>query len=540
MYEGEEFDVTVYARSDQVPGATQDRYQIEYWLLQLDWSPAAALSVTSADLLAAARNPATGKSAWKSVLPGAGTPNPLTASGSLVVQGLTIADDAAPTDTWGSPTFLIKLRMRANRGFGGSAVAVSITQPGDPMTSANANPIGIGGAGVVFDARDGAAATGATVNVVPATPVALFAVPCGGRVAMANYAAATGARCRAPCTRRSPTTSRPKRTRAPPPTASAPPRRAPFQRPSPTTIGSLAGCEFRPSASTAAQGGAAAVTVSYGGLSSAMSLSVAVPTTLELRADDVELTAIGELCGGATTYQSTRLRLLADGLDISHLEGVEFVSSSSSVVAIDTVDASTARHVARGEAAGSADVRLRANAGVTATITVSDTIVPLETLSAVAITGASVGGGLGSALALPFTTATPAAVQIFKQEGDIGWVYATMRYENGDEHIVAAADLNLTAIDPGGGNSPPVTATQLTPRWEIEVAKDAMNSCNADILLATTTVCGKPFAPYWVPSSSISPSPSPPPSASQGRTFPPSATSPPTPHSPTPTPPDRR
>ena len=126
------------------------------------------------------------------MLPGAGTPNPLTASGSLVVQGLTIADDAAPTDTWGSPTFLIKLRMRANRGFGGSAVAVSITQPGDPMTSANANPIGIGGAGVVFDARDGAAATGATVNVVPATPVALFAVPCGGRVAMANYAAATG------------------------------------------------------------------------------------------------------------------------------------------------------------------------------------------------------------------------------------------------------------------------------------------------------------------------------------------------------------
>ena len=61
VFEGEEFDVAVYARSDQVPGATQDRYQIEYWLLQLDWSPAAARSVTSADLRAAARHPATGE-----------------------------------------------------------------------------------------------------------------------------------------------------------------------------------------------------------------------------------------------------------------------------------------------------------------------------------------------------------------------------------------------------------------------------------------------------------------------------------------------
>ena len=302
------------------------------------------------------------------------------------------------------------------------------------MTSANANPIGIGGAGVVGDARDGAAATGATVNVVPATPVALFAVPCGGRVAMANYAAATGRAL--PCALYA-TVAYDEPTKANARAAADGIRTSPscsFSATVSTTIGSLAGCEFRPSASTAARGGAAAVTVSYGGLSSAMSLSVAVPTTLELRADDVELTAIGELCGGATTYQSTRLRLLADGLDISHLDGVEFVPSSSSVVAIDTVDASTARHVARGEAAGSADVRLRANAGVTATITVSDTIVPLETLSAVAITGASVGGGLGSALALPFTTATPAAVPIFKQEGDIGWVYATLVRERRRAH----------------------------------------------------------------------------------------------------------
>ena len=72
-------------------------------------------------------------------------------------------------------------------------------------------------------------------------------------------------------------------------------------------------------------------------------------------------------------YQSTRLTLLADGLDITRMAGVTFASEDSSVVKVDG-------RIARGVAPGATRVRLTANSLVRLDLAVSNTVASVACL----------------------------------------------------------------------------------------------------------------------------------------------------------------
>ena len=160
-------------------------------------------------------------------------------------------------------------------------------------------------------------------------------------------------------------------------------------------------------------------TVSADGFSRSISFAVIRPARPSLHVDDPSLQALPGTCAG---YQSTRLRAVSDGADVSRL--LAFVVTNSSVL---TVDHSIPSHpMVRGLAPGTAQIYVRDEAWSSVTVTVTDALVALNGLSAGVVSG--VEWAAVSSAAGPFV---PVASQTFTSETSKGWVYVTASFDDG-------------------------------------------------------------------------------------------------------------
>ena len=157
------------------------------------------------------------------------------------------------------------------------------------------------------------------------------------------------------------------------------------------------------------------LSVSYGLASEHLTVKVVAPDSVTVSADDIVLSAVGCQAGATSaSYQSTRLRLIADGLDLSHL--TTFVSSDASV-------AEVVGNTLIGRRPGS--VQINAVGALTpTTVVVEDRIVRPQLLARV-VTALS----------------ESARSQTFDSEDDVGFMYVTATYPNGDKHALRANDV---------------------------------------------------------------------------------------------------
>ena len=363
------------------------------------------------------------------------------------------------------------------------------------MASAGANPLGVwDSAAALFDARDGATTSG-VVTVRAVAAAALFVTPCTptGRATLYNFAAATGinGECAMAATIAYDRPEQPSDAASDTTCAFSDDALGDGSFPSNDAAANLVGCTLTADADHAIDGasldGSARVVVSASGLQA--DATVAVYRPAERRSSHPTPTArsawLRQFCTDRpSAYQSTSLALLADGLDITRMAGVSFVSENTNVIAIDGL-------VARGLRAGTTAVRLAASSIVRYEFAVANNVAAVARLDAYAVTSSTLTLPSG-ALAAPMSVVASAA-QAFEFEGDAGHVYAWAVYANGDEHLVAADDLNVTALTSGlelsrvGGDG----------RHRVAVATNALPECG-ELLAASLTVCGAPHATVGV------------------------------------------
>ena len=213
--------------------------------------------------------------------------------------------------------------------------------------------------------------------------------------------------------------------------------------------------------------GAVSLTASHGGASDVLSAQVRVPAAVSLSVDDATLSAIGCYSGDASdVYQSTRLRLSVDGLDMSHLSS--FSSSDASVAAVEGGSGGTQPRVV-GVSPGVATIS--AYGGVASVQVTVEAAVVQPTLVARVVTSLS-----KSARAQSFTT-----------EDDVGYLYAHATYANGDEHTLPDVSLNVSVV------ALSKVSYELTSagRHQIGVVQNAeAATCEEQLLRVSVAACG--------------------------------------------------
>ena len=218
-------------------------------------------------------------------------------------------------------------------------------------------------------------------------------------------------------------------------------------------------CAYTPATSFA---GAVALSVGHGAASDTLEIGVVAPLAVSLSADDTTLSAIACSDGTSTgTYQSTRLRLIVDDLEMTHLSTFR----SMSPLVADVVGGS--RVVGLG--AGSALVRPLGGTTATVTITVEETAMVAELVARI-----------------PTAVSAAERVQVFNSEDDIGWMYVYATYANGDAHAVdsSALDVDVVAADK-------LSFTLDGARQQVSIVQDALagSSCVEPLLQVSLFAC---------------------------------------------------
>lgn len=148
-------------------------------------------------------------------------------------------------------------------------------------------------------------------------------------------------------------------------------------------------------------------------------ITVVHPGSPTLEVDDALLQALPGTCG---TFQRTRLRAIAGGVDISRL--LTFESTNTGVLTIDSSNAG--RVIVVGVGVGTAEVYVREVSYAMVSVTVSATVVGLTRLKSGIVTGVQ----WASAPALG-STITAFASHEFTSEDSVGWIYTIATYEDG-------------------------------------------------------------------------------------------------------------
>ena len=440
IYLSEAFDVSLLARSVD-PTATRAR--IDGFRLVLMWSPADALEVVS-----------TTPTSWVTY-----SYNDETA-GQLGVVGGTIKE-GSEASTQGEEIELLVLRMRATQ-----PGSISVTVRQEQIVSQDSAEIGgLRDDTPVLDGRDGSNTVG-LIQVVSASRTALFAFADGGWAQLANWGVITGQYY-----------SRTVRALV----VYDEPGKANSQ---PATVCSLRSGSATMAAACVVQAGEAhgagplEVSVQSGEVAAVVHLHVYAPSRVQLHVSDRVLTVVGDVCGAGTLYQSARVRVDADGLDVSLLDGVALHSNDTSVVSVDGV-------YVRGVSSGVATLSLLHQPSVGAQVLVENVPTPPQQLVVRVLT--SVGASLEAGLI------STSAEQSFRAEGDTGFLYAWAVYANGDRHPVDAA-LNVTSV------SPSLEYASIGGRRQVRVAADAVAStCGESLLRVGLLACGTEVSGASVP-----------------------------------------
>ena len=226
----------------------------------------------------------------------------------------------------------------------------------------------------------------------------------------------------------------------------------------------LDSCAYTPPSPAAA--GVAVDTRTVGSSGGAATDAIAIefrsPRTVTLTVADATLSAIG--CAGGGSYQSTTLRLAADGdLDVTRLSSY---TSNDTSVAVLRDDGYTVRVLGVGP--GSATISAYGNVASVA-VTVEEAVVTPELVARV-VTSLDAAG----------------AAQSFTSEADVGYLYVYARYANGDAHMLDDAELSVEVL------APDTLAYSLTSdgRHRLSIVPDALAaSCYDDLLSVQLVAC---------------------------------------------------
>jgi len=357
---------------------------------------------------------------------------------------------------------------------------------------------------LVLDARDGGHAAG-ELDVEEAAVAGLFAHFDGGVVSLQNTAPLTGEAVSRGVGAYTVSTR--------PHTASdyTPATSASCASGSGSVL-ALSGCTAYASTAQSA-GGAAAVVVSAEGLSHTLTLRVWYPSSLSLQLDASTPGLSGSstrLCrlqgcaagGGSGAYQSSRLRVMADGFDVTPLlgtpsEAAARLSIPSSLLELEAVSSPggrVARLQVRGVAAGTGTLRLVHAATVEASVAVVDATVTVDALYVGALTVEHSGLTLspqGELLPSDDDHTLVAQYSLQQQltaEGDVARLYGVATLSDGSTQLVAHSQLNVTSLTPSLLVGMRDDDDDDAP-WEARVSTAGVRECGG-LLAARWRPCG--------------------------------------------------
>ena len=248
------------------------------------------------------------------------------------------------------------------------------------------------------------------------------------------------------------------------------------------------------------------------------------PATLTVELSDDELNRIvptgdASACSQSnianSAYQTTRVRVYADGLDVtSWATGmlVEDTSKAAFLVQPGSGDDGRDRQaLVRGKSPGSTTVKLHDQAGAaSAALDVIDTLVLVDTVAAHVITDLAWTSATPGALVYPgTTTATVLAQQIFTAKpagtsrGHYGYLFVRATYADGKEEevlvedtvpVVSTSNVFLTGPnqnDDHAGSSALRMYNANTNRYMVTLAKTAVSECVESSVRVDFVRCGQ-------------------------------------------------
>ena len=201
--------------------------------------------------------------------------------------------------------------------------------------------------------------------------------------------------------------------------------------------------------------------VSAGAFASQVNVTVVRPPIPALSVDDDQLNSLSA-CG---SFQTTRLRATAGGLDVARLLSVQTTDAT-----VATIDNTGPYPVVVAQSVGAARLYVRSPSFSAVNVTVSATPVAVSRLSASIVTSASWRGS--SDPSGPFAATT---YHSFVSEGSVGWLYVSATFEDGATRPVDAA---LTALVPSPMNqSVAVESDRAGAPPEIRIRLGALSLC---------------------------------------------------------------
>lgn len=254
----------------------------------------------------------------------------------------------------------------------------------------------------------------------------------------------------------------------------------------------------------------ATVRVTAAGLTADVILNIFFPSSVSIVVTDPVLNRLqtGDgspiFCDGEPAYQTTTLKAIADGFDVTPL--VSFAVEGAAVEAIG-------RDEIRGLRPGTSTVRLasRPASFASATITVSDVPVAPTRFLPRLVTAAIWDNQPPSILIPPYPTfaASVRLVQSLTAEGASGRVHAGVEWDDGMRQEIGYGDanisisglrgtLNVTALTGGLIATAPSGTSSSDLFWKLSVARGAVEQCG-ELATAEWSMCGVSMAKASIP-----------------------------------------
>ena len=254
------------------------------------------------------------------------------------------------------------------------------------------------------------------------------------------------------------------------------------------------------------------VTLTYGTMVTSASLLVVVPTSLTITVEDTTLNAIERVAADECSsfddeyaFQSTRVRVYADGLDVTTLATA--ITSTNSSVADFVVDAGGGRTdtILRGKAAGTMQVSLFPGSATTSeVVTVSADSVSVKRLVNRVITDVawstappstfSFGDDFTASFAMS-QVLTQAPLQLAGLPAHYGLLFSYIVWSDDQSEDVSGLQTNAASnssniiwTSPGGSDTTTSGLTIANPasdHWMVAVAPNAVRECIEESVTAT-------------------------------------------------------
>ena len=233
-------------------------------------------------------------------------------------------------------------------------------------------------------------------------------------------------------------------------------------------------------------GGSIQAVASSGGFSHSVNMAVVRPKLpITLIIDDDTLQELPGECtdtSGSVVYQTTRIRAVSEGVDISRL--VSFSTTDASVVSLDTSEPGFVRAI--GMSPGTATLYVRDIEFASAVVTVSSSPIGVRKLQAGVATG--VQWGFAPTLNRPVTAT---ALQNFNSETSVGWLYVRAHFDDGSSSPVLSGVSASASLPSNQSIAVTPNGVMVTTPPEVSVVR---GGSSMDAMLHVQTCLGSTIA----------------------------------------------